>query len=126
MDAKSTFAIRFDFARIRQRMLGTWQEDQALAEQVGVAPSRIAEYKARTEAPSAARTLALAQACGVDPGWLAFGEDSQAPAPEGFASYFESRLRARAIIKGVEVEPRDVPAPRPGTKAAEQKGRKRA
>lgn len=97
----STFAQRFEYARDRQRALGTWQEDEKLAKGVGVKPSGITAYKARHLAPPANRTLRLAKLCGVDPGWLAFGEDSAAPAPEGFDDWMDRknyrRLKASAF-----------------------------
>lgn len=93
MNDRSTFALRFEFARARQHALGTWREDQVLAEHIGVAPSRIAEYKTRDEAPAAGRTLMIAEWCGVDPGWLAFGEASGAPRPDGFALWLENRRK---------------------------------
>ena len=37
---------------------------------------------------------ALAEICGVDPGWLAFGEQTGAPSPDVFSSP-EARERAR-------------------------------
>lgn len=91
MTENSTFARRFEYTRARQHGLGTWQEDAVLAEAMGVAASQISGYKGRDEAPPAKRTLALAKACGVDPGWLAFGAESQAPAPEGFAEWLDRR-----------------------------------
>ena len=87
----STFAQRFEYMRARQHVLGTWQEDAELAKSVGIAASQISGYKSRDEAPNAKRTLALAQACGADPGWLAFGEDTAAPAPEGFSDWLAKR-----------------------------------
>jgi transcriptional regulator with XRE-family HTH domain len=96
---KTTFAERFEFARDRQRGLGTWQEDQIFARRVGVEPGSISGYKSRDEAPPAKRTLAIAQECEVDPGWLAFGEDSAAPAPVGFSDWLARKrtpkLRSR-------------------------------
>jgi hypothetical protein len=99
----STFAQRFEFARDRQRALGTWREDQELARQVGVAASRIVEYKARSEAPGASRTLALARVMAVDPGWLAFGEASQAPAPGGFDTWIRNRAARDPFAGGFAV-----------------------
>lgn len=95
----STFSERFEFARDRQRVLGTWQEDQELAGDIGVARSQISEYKAREIAPPVERTLALARRIGVDPGWLAFGEDTVAPAPEGFAAWLANRRAPRHGMK---------------------------
>jgi transcriptional regulator with XRE-family HTH domain len=93
--AVSTFAQRFEYARDRQRQLGTWQEDVALADRIGVAASQISGYKARDDAPPAKRTLALAQICEVDPGWLAFGDLSLAPSPEGWSAWLAKRYPPR-------------------------------
>jgi hypothetical protein len=94
-DDPSTFSERFEFARDRQRLLGSWQPDGALATAVGVSPSQMTEYKARLTAPASERTLALAKRIEVDPGWLAFGEDSKAPAPDGFTDWLARRRTAR-------------------------------
>jgi transcriptional regulator with XRE-family HTH domain len=88
--------------RARQHTLGTWQEDAELAEIVGIAASQISGYKSREEAPNARRTLALAQACGVDPGWLGFGEASEAPAPEGFAAWLARRYPPNRAAQSAE------------------------
>lgn len=111
MTASSTFALRFEFARARQHALGTWREDQVLAEHLGVAPSRIAEYKTRQMAPSSERTLAIAVWCDVDPGWLAFGEASAAPGPDGFDRWLQNRA---SHPRGAKLEEPPIPAPRRG------------
>lgn len=95
----STFAERLEFARDRQRLLGTWVADQALAAEIGVSRSQFSDDKNREVAPSAERTLALARICGVDPGWLSFGEDTAAPAPDGFSTWFENRRAPRLAMK---------------------------
>ncbi len=83
----SVFAERFLYARARQHGLGTWQEDQALADALGVVKSQVTAYKKRRVAPPTERTLVIAGWCGVDPGWLAFGADTAAPAPVGFVEW---------------------------------------
>jgi transcriptional regulator with XRE-family HTH domain len=95
----STFAERFEFARDRQRILGTWQKDEALAEAVGLSAQQISDYKKREAAPPADRTLAIAKWCGVDPGWLGFGEFTKAPAPEGFEQWLAARRAPRLTMK---------------------------
>lgn len=97
----STFAQRFAYTRDRQRVLGTWQEDAELATRIGVNASQISEYKGREESPPAKRTLAIAQICGVDPGWLAFGADSAAPAPERFDEWLAKRYPT-THLKGIQ------------------------
>lgn len=105
----STFAQRLEFARALQRVRGTWRDDQTLAEMVGVSGPQITAYKARDEAPSARRTLRLAEIVGVDPGWLAFGPATAAPEPEGFATWLSNQPEVRAA----HVSPAVVrPAPR--------------
>jgi transcriptional regulator with XRE-family HTH domain len=95
----STFAERFEYARDRQRFLGTWAKDEVLAEHVGVSTTQISDYKRREIAPAADRTLAIAKWVGVDPGWLGFGEDTAAPAPEGFAAWLANRRSPRLAMK---------------------------
>jgi transcriptional regulator with XRE-family HTH domain len=95
----STFAERFEYARDRQRVLGTWAKDEVLGEAVGLSAQQISDYKKRDLAPPAERTLAIAKWCGVDPGWLGFGEDTKAPAPEGFAQWLETRRAPRLTMK---------------------------
>lgn len=119
MPTTSTFAQRFEFARAAQHLLGTWQEDSELAAEAGVASSRISEYKERDEAPPARRTLALAEAIGVDPGWLAFGEASAAPAPNGFTEWLARRYPPKAADPAPKrtatlAEP-GIPKPQPGS-----------
>jgi transcriptional regulator with XRE-family HTH domain len=97
--APSTFTERFEFARDRQRLLGTWQKDEVLAEHVGVSATQISDYKKREIAPPADRTLAIARGVGVDPGWLAFGEDTAAPAPDGFIDWLARRRTAKLQMR---------------------------
>ena len=81
-----------------------------LADAIGVSAASISDYKSRELAPPADRTLAIARWCGVDPGWLAFGEDTEAPAPEGFSAWLENQ-RARRPQRVAEPSPRvrDIP-----------------
>jgi transcriptional regulator with XRE-family HTH domain len=95
----SSFAERFEYSRDRQRVLGTWAKDEVLAEAIGVSQASVSDYKAREIAPPVDRTLAIARWCGVDPGWLGFGEDTKAPAPDGFAQWLESRRAPRLAMK---------------------------
>lgn len=96
---KSTFAERLEYSRDRQRVLGSWEADQALAAHLGVSKASVSEYKKSETAPAVDRTLAIAQWVGVDPGWLAFGEDTAAPAPEGFSSWLEKRRAPKLAMK---------------------------
>lgn len=99
---KSTFAERLEFSRDRQRVLGSWEADGALAEHLGVSKASVSDYKKSETAPAAERTLAIAQWVGVDPGWLAFGEDTAAPAPEGFTVWFEKRRAPKLAMKAAK------------------------
>lgn len=89
------FAERFLFARDYQRGQGRWTSDGDLANELGLASqSEISAYKKRDIAPGADKTLAIAKRTGVDPGWLAFGEDTAAPAPDNFATWLENKRTA--------------------------------
>lgn len=109
--------------RARQHVLGTWQEDAELAKIVGIAASQISGYKVRDDAPNAGRTLALARAGGVDPGWLGFGSDSAAPSPEGFEAWLAKRYpTSERSVRSAE--PYVIAVPRPSKKG--KRGAKRA
>lgn len=105
LPALSSFAERFEFSRDRQRVLGTWEKDEVLATAIGVSAASITDYKSRDVAPPADRTLAIAKWVGVDPGWLAFGEETGAPAPEGFATWLEKRRAPRGPVKAGAILP---------------------
>src|SRR4051812_8952382 len=100
-------------------------DDGELAERLGFkSQSEISTYKKRETPPHAERVLIVAKACGVDPGWLAFGEETAAPAPEGFATWIENR-RARTRASA-PLERKEIPAPRPSaTKAADKAAHRR-
>lgn len=54
----------------------------------------------RGTVPGVSTVLAIAAVCGVDPGWLGFGEDSRAPAPATWTIVLTSRdeaARERAV-----------------------------
>lgn len=88
MPAISTFGQRFRFSRDFQRVSGRWTSDGALADELGLeSQSQISNYKTAVSAPPSARVLAIAKRTGVDPGWLAFGAESAAPEPPGFAAW---------------------------------------
>lgn len=92
MSATSTFGQRFLFARDYQRLHRRWTSDADLARELGFSgSSEITGYKKRLSAPPADRVLTVARTCGVDPGWLAFGAESAAPEPEGFARWLENQ-----------------------------------
>lgn len=101
MPIASTFGQRFEFARAQQAVNGRKETDTDFAEAVGVGSSAVTGYKSAINAPPAERVLVIAKRCGVDPGWLAFGEDTNATAPVGFAGWLvgqpklKKRLRAK-------------------------------
>lgn len=85
MSAGSTFGQRFQFARAHQKFKGFDETDGEFAAAVGFGgQSEVSAYQRRAGAPKVERVLAIAKRCEVDPGWLAFGADSQAPVPQGF------------------------------------------
>lgn len=100
MTVVSTFGLRFRYARDFQRASGRWTSDGELAEELGLdSQSQISAYKSLTDAPPAPRVLAIAKRTGVDPGWLAFGPETSAPAPAGFEVWLgnqPTRKRGRA------------------------------
>jgi transcriptional regulator with XRE-family HTH domain len=124
--APSTFAERLEYSRDRQRVLGTWDSDGAMAEALGVSKASVSDYRRSETAPAVERTLAIARWVGVDPGWLAFGEETAAPAPDGFSVWMERRRAPRPAAKSAATLPvtRNPPAltsdaarrRRPGTK----------
>lgn len=129
MTAGSAFSERFLFARDFQRLSGRVLTDGDLADLLGFkSQGEITTYKARTTPPHAERVLIVALQCGVDPGWLAFGEDSQAPRPPGFEQWLENRRKAPpASTPKLEPSPmvqRQQKPQRSGTKKTP--GRKRA
>lgn len=117
MPAGSRFGERFRFARIEQAHRGREENDSAFARGVGVVPGAVTGYKEGDSPPPVARILAIAKRCGVDPGWLAFGEDSAAPAPNGFAGWLEHQPAAPPIPLGEKL-------PRRHKKAAAKKPRR--
>jgi hypothetical protein len=84
----SGFKDRLLFAWFRWQALQGKQMQQAeLGESVGkilkrkpVTPSSVSRWFTEAE-PDLQVICAIARSLGVDPGWLAFGPDSQAPAP---------------------------------------------
>lgn len=88
MPPGSDFAERFEFARIHQAFHGRRENDAEFAKAIGVVAGSITEYKSLLDPPPHRRILAIAARCGVDPGWLAYGEDCATPAPAGFAAWY--------------------------------------
>jgi transcriptional regulator with XRE-family HTH domain len=106
VSAGSTFGERFSFARDFQRFSGRKMSDGELARLLGFkSQSEISTYKNRGAPPHAERVLIVAEQCGVDPGWLAFGNDSKAPAPIGWDVWLQRRQEddARAFSDGAEI-----------------------
>ena len=72
------------------RLLAAWHEyerrqgrkvsGRELAALIGVSPPLLSQWMtAGANEPPASRVLATAAVCGVDPGWLMFGDETDAP-----------------------------------------------
>jgi transcriptional regulator with XRE-family HTH domain len=94
----STFALRFEFARLYQAIHGVTEADQDFAVAIGVSPGSVTAYKTALVPPPYERVIAIARRCGVDPGWLAFGSESWAPQPQEFESWLQRRLAGGASL----------------------------
>lgn len=92
---ESTFAERFAFSRDAQTYSGGGETDEAFALAIGASAGTISAYRIRDEAPPSVRVLAIAERCGVDPGWLEFGAKTQAPAPPGFDQWLEKQRQKK-------------------------------
>lgn len=97
MASGSAFAERFEFARTHQAFHGRREGDREFAVGIGVVPGSITEYKSRVDPPPHERVLAIAARCGVDPGWLAYGEDCAAPPPVGFTAWYAKQDHSQAL-----------------------------
>lgn len=81
-----------------------------LAERVGAAfgggrtfaQSQLTEYHKGKVMPPLDVVLAYARATGVDPGWLAFGGESEAPAPSGFSGVPDAPLTSVSRKRGAK------------------------
>ncbi len=90
MRTLATLLERLFFARnFLERQLGqkvtTGQLGQLMAERLGRQPfsaSSVSQWMSGKQGMSLEAVRALAELCGLDPGWLAFGEASAAPEPE--------------------------------------------
>lgn len=95
----STWAQRYRYARtvLDQRMLverGRRVEDTEFGQLVAerMRPKRefpfskasVSQWGSSAQSPPTLVRRAIAQVCGVDPGWLDHGPDSAAPAPAGW------------------------------------------
>lgn len=120
---RSQFGQRFRFARIEQAHLGREENDSTFAKGLGVTPGAVTAYKDGDKPPPVARVLDIAKRCGVDPGWLAFGEDCGAPAPAGFAAWLanQPKPKERAAIVKKLVRPEPVPRANKGRKSGGSK-----
>jgi len=62
-----------------ERLAGHRVDSQEFASALGVSRPSVSVWQKASEPPPHDRILVIARACGVDPGWLAYGDDSQAP-----------------------------------------------
>jgi hypothetical protein len=117
----STFAERYLYARDFQRGEGRWTTDGELAAELGlVSQSEITTYKKRESSPPAKNVLVIAKRTGVDPGWLAFGADTAAPEPPGFAKWIANRAAKSAAGQPIEATDAELPT-RSGAPRLEQR-----
>jgi transcriptional regulator with XRE-family HTH domain len=106
-------------------------KDSELASILGMrSQSEITAYKSRAIPPHATHVLLIAQQCGVDPGWLAFGQDSKAPAPDGFEKWLRNKTEEaeHAFGDGAEIptlERESFDEEEPSTRATGTLGRPR-
>ena len=90
VSGKSDWSARLFWARKALELrLGTEISDGEFASRVARrmgraephAPSSISQWKSGDQVPPPEVQLAIAQECGVDPGWLTYGLASRAPIP---------------------------------------------
>jgi transcriptional regulator with XRE-family HTH domain len=79
----SQIGVRVTFVDLADRVTRAHGTRQFTAGQVS-------EYQKASVMPPIEVVWAYAKATGVDPGWLAFGTDSAAPAPSGFSGVPDS------------------------------------
>jgi hypothetical protein len=114
----STFGERFQAARDFQAASGRREKDGEFADAIGVSGGLVSAFKGAKEPPPTDRVLAIAKRCGVDPGWLAFGNGSHAPAPDGFEVWLENfRAKPKKPTVRRRRERRQQPAAKRGVQA---------
>lgn len=86
----------------------TWAE---VARRAGIQRSNLYRYKDGSGEPSLAELISIAWVFDVDPGWLAFGDASQAPEP-GVTVLKYGPSRSRTLRKPLASQP-GTPTPRP-------------
>lgn len=99
-----TFGERYRqaWALWRKRHPGAGENETAFAAECGIPMSTASPYKNQIEAPIHARVLAIAKEAGVDPGWLAYGEMSAAPAPSMDAAKTAPKRRGTLATPATE------------------------
>jgi hypothetical protein len=82
--AREPFADRLAVARkLWEDRLGKGaQPDRVFAAALDFGPTYLSGIQKSITPPPHDRVLAIAKLTGADPGWLTYGEDSKAPAPE--------------------------------------------
>jgi transcriptional regulator with XRE-family HTH domain len=94
---------------------------EAVAQQLRRAPfsaATVSQWLSGKQALNFSVTLALAKLCRVDPGWLAFGEESRAPAPEPL-----ERIRKKTPLIDEYAGARPVTGARPRRRRPPSSGR---
>jgi transcriptional regulator with XRE-family HTH domain len=67
-------------SKVSQEALGALVSERLGREQ-RITGATVSRWESGGAVPDLATVEAIAEVCGVDPGWLAFGEKSAAPAP---------------------------------------------
>jgi transcriptional regulator with XRE-family HTH domain len=73
--------------------------------------SSVSQWRTGKQSPPPDVQLAIAEECGVDPGWLTYGQRSQAPAPSiAESAEYKARLdRVADAMNGAKRPPPDYP-----------------
>ena len=119
----SRFADRFAYARLVQPVETRAEKDRAFGKAVGVGSSSIVAYRDADDPPPVVRVLAIAKRCQLDPGWLAFGRESAAPEPDGFAAWLQNKRTGPAAERPIKVMPASAlePVPHPKKRVARKR-----
>lgn len=79
MEHQEPFSVRFGIAWERWKAKTGKELQEDFARAIDTSESGVTPLKNALKPPTHERILKIAMACDVDPGWLAYGADSQAP-----------------------------------------------